>query len=217
MGHVYNYVIFFFRRQNMAASSVTGVGQGSADKSGQKGSEHLFVGVEKLIGTRVWYSNTVTLTSTAQIVNLPEPLPGADTDYIVIGAVQSVHSTTVASASAGLTLPQGTLNVVSTTGFPGSGTIYVGTTDYTGSFGIQALAYTGTTSTTFTGVTGGTGLLSLGAVVSQGAAHAVGFGEVLPASEGSFVVYGTSGDTIGFAVVLLTGATVTTWPTANLG
>ena len=144
----------------MAASSVTGVGQGSADKSGQKGSEHLFVGVEKLIGTRVWYSDSVVLTAGAQVVTLPEPLPGVDTDYIVVGSVQEVHTTTIAALSNGVSLPAGTINVVSTTGFPGSGTIYVAS-----STGIQALAYTGTTSTTFTTVTGGTGVISTGGFV----------------------------------------------------
>jgi hypothetical protein len=59
----------------MGASSVTGVGQGSADKAGQRGSEHLFVGVEKLIGTRVVESGYV-LCSTTVVVTLPTVLPG---------------------------------------------------------------------------------------------------------------------------------------------
>lgn len=61
----------------MGASSVTGVGQGSADKAGQRGSEHLFVGVEKLIGTRVVESGYVKIvTSTTVVVTLPTVLPG---------------------------------------------------------------------------------------------------------------------------------------------
>ena len=68
----------------MGASSVTGVGQGSADKKGHKGSEHLFVGVEKLIGTRIVYSGTVTLSSGTATVVFPKELPGVDADYIVI-------------------------------------------------------------------------------------------------------------------------------------
>lgn len=60
----------------MGASSVTGVGQGSADKAGQKGSEHLFVGVEKLIGTRVVMSGYVTMGGSTQVVDLPVNLPG---------------------------------------------------------------------------------------------------------------------------------------------
>ncbi len=61
----------------MGASSVTGVGQGSADKAGQKGSEHLFLGVEKLIGTRIVLSGVATFSSaTTAIVVLPQLLPG---------------------------------------------------------------------------------------------------------------------------------------------
>lgn len=60
----------------MGASSVTGVGHGSADKAGQKGSEHLFVGVEKLIGTRIVLSGYVTMGGATQVVDLPINLPG---------------------------------------------------------------------------------------------------------------------------------------------
>ncbi len=60
----------------MGASSVTGVGQGSADKAGQRGSEHLFVGVEKLIGTRVVECGYVVMGASTQVVTLPTVLPG---------------------------------------------------------------------------------------------------------------------------------------------
>lgn len=68
----------------MGASSVTGVGQGSADKAGQKGSEHLFVGVEKLIGVRVVHAGLVTLAAGVKAVTFPVVLPGASTDYVVV-------------------------------------------------------------------------------------------------------------------------------------
>lgn len=68
----------------MTASSVTGIGQGSADKSGQKGSEHLFVGVEKLIGPRIMFASTATLAAGVVTVTLPQPLLGVDTDYILL-------------------------------------------------------------------------------------------------------------------------------------
>lgn len=69
----------------MGASSVTGVGQGSADKAGQKGSEHLFVGVEKLIGPRIVFAGSATFSaSTTKAVTLPSTLPGVAADYIVI-------------------------------------------------------------------------------------------------------------------------------------
>jgi len=88
----------------MSASSVTGVGQGSADKQGQKGSEHLFVGVEKLIGTRVVLSGYVTLSGGTATVKLPQNLPGVwgstfdgsanASDYVVL-----VHAFNSAAAT----------------------------------------------------------------------------------------------------------------------
>jgi hypothetical protein len=63
-----------------------------------------------------------------------------------------------------LTLPQATITVDSTTGFPASGTIYVTT-----SAGVQTVTYTGTTPTTFTGCAGGTGTMSTGGLVSTSA------------------------------------------------
>ena len=68
----------------MGASSVTGVGQGSCDKKGHKGSEHLFVGVEKLIGTRIVFSGKVTLSGGTASVVFPQELAGVNADYIVI-------------------------------------------------------------------------------------------------------------------------------------
>ena len=75
---------------------------------------------------------------------------------------QSSIVTTIAVASNGATLPQGTINVASTTGFTGTGSINVVT-----SSGIQAVAYTGVTGTTFTGCTGGGGSMSTGGSVWQ--------------------------------------------------
>lgn len=63
--------------------------------------------------------------------------------------------TLVSGASIGQTLPQATINVVSTTNFPTSGTVAINTTA-----GLQTVAYTATTGTTLTGCTGGTGTMS---------------------------------------------------------
>lgn len=70
-------------------------------------------------------------------------------------------NTTIAVASNAVSLPTGTINVVSASAlFPTSGTIIVTT-----SAGQQTVAYTGTTATTFTGCTGGTGTMSTGGAV----------------------------------------------------
>jgi len=76
----------------------------------------------------------------------------------------SYISTTIASGSNGVTLPRGTLNVVSTSGFPSSGTLSVQVI-LNGSYALQTLEYTGLNSTQFTGVTGGSGLLQTGQYV----------------------------------------------------
>lgn len=91
----------------MGASSVTGVGQGSADKKGHKGSEHLFVGVEKLIGTRIVLSGSVVLVGGTASVSFPKTLSGSSSDYIVLCNGSSAY----AYASS-----------VSTTGFTANGT-----------------------------------------------------------------------------------------------
>ena len=68
--------------------------------------------------------------------------------------------TTIAAPSNGAVLPQATINVASTTGFPAAGSILVTT-----SAGPQLVAYTGVGATTFTGCTGGTGTMSTGGLV----------------------------------------------------
>lgn len=74
-------------------------------------------------------------------------------------------ATTIAVGSSGVSLPQATINVASTTGFPTAGTATV----VTGA-GTQTVAYTGITGTTLTGCTGGTGSMTTGgAVTSVGA------------------------------------------------
>ncbi|MEX7470199.1 hypothetical protein AB4Z39_10850 [Mycobacterium adipatum] len=75
-------------------------------------------------------------------------------------ANQTTASTTIASGSNGASLPQSTINVGSTTGFPTAGTFSVLTNT-----GLYVIAYTGKTSTTFTGCTGGGGSLSTGTPV----------------------------------------------------
>jgi hypothetical protein len=73
--------------------------------------------------------------------------------------MQSVF-TTVSALSNGAALPQGTINVISTTGFPTSGTLRLES-----SLGAQIITYTGISPTTFTGCTGGTGNLATGYLV----------------------------------------------------
>lgn len=70
--------------------------------------------------------------------------------------------TTIAVGSNGLSLPQATINVVNTgdfgaSYFPSSGTVKVVT-----AAGVQTVTYTGKSATSFTGCTGGAGLMTTG-------------------------------------------------------
>lgn len=80
-----------------------------------------------------------------------------------------VHTTTIASASNGQSLPQSTINVASTVGFATQGVLLVTT-----SAGVQSITYTGTSGgNQFTGCTGGVGTMSTGGTVTIGlVAHA---------------------------------------------
>jgi hypothetical protein len=62
-----------------------------------------------------------------------------------------------------MALPQATINVASTTGFPAMGTIAI---NLGGNWTL--VTYTGTTATSFTGCVGGTGTMAMGQVVTSG-------------------------------------------------
>ena len=71
-------------------------------------------------------------------------------------------NTLVASSSYGATLPQSTINVTSTSGFPSSGVVWItNTSGYP-----QQVSYTSISSTTFNGATGGTGILGSSSYVN---------------------------------------------------
>lgn len=80
----------------MGASSVTGVGLGSADGS-NKGRKHWSVGVERLIGPRPMAVGSVTLDGdgVGEVV-LPR-LAGVTADYVVVatGATEAAVGATV--------------------------------------------------------------------------------------------------------------------------
>ena len=98
------------------------------------------------------------------LIFLQGPNPGLTNpapDFFIgtgyVGLSTAGAQTTMAAASDLAALPQGTLNVVSTTGFPTSGNLLV-----VSEAGLQNVAYTGTTGTTFTGCSGGTGTVDTG-------------------------------------------------------
>lgn len=100
----------------------------------------------------------IKVTSTA---TSPYTILASD-EVVSIGNITTVN-TTIAVGSNGASLPQGTINVASTTGFPTNGTILVVT-----SFGPQVVTYAGVSGgTQFTGCSGGTGVMTTGNAVSS--------------------------------------------------
>jgi hypothetical protein len=102
-------------------------------------------------------------------------------------------STTIAAGSNGVSLPTGTINVVTTAAAPTTGTIFVHT-----STGTHAVAYTGKTATSFTGCTGGTGTMSTGNVVN------------------SFAATNVPGNTIGCSTLIASGSNGVSLPTGTI-
>lgn len=80
----------------MGATSVTGVGHGSADLTSRGPKERGFVGAEKVLGPRVMASGSVTLATGAYTLVLPV-MAGVSADYVVM--CQEVTGTNVCGAS----------------------------------------------------------------------------------------------------------------------
>lgn len=105
----------------MAASSVTGVGAGSALKK-QKGSEHMTLGVDKLIGPHVVSAGSVALTSgtpSTATVTFPQALSSATGHYVQLTPV---------GATSGIAAGGVAASAVATTGFVITGPNSVTTT-----------------------------------------------------------------------------------------
>lgn len=67
----------------MGATSVTGVSGPGSVAGIQKGSEHMSLGINKLIGPKVAAAGKITLSGTTGVVEFPE-LAGVVGDYVVM-------------------------------------------------------------------------------------------------------------------------------------
>tara|TARA_Y100000034_G_scaffold35064_2_gene43029 strand:- start:15436 stop:15768 length:333 start_codon:yes stop_codon:yes gene_type:complete len=67
----------------MGATSVTGVGHGSAELNSRGPKERGFVGGEKILGPRIMATGTVTLAAGAYSLVLPV-MAGVSADYVVM-------------------------------------------------------------------------------------------------------------------------------------
>lgn len=106
--------------------------------------------------------------------------------------IDTVAATTIAVGSNGLAFPQTTINVASTTGFPSSGYFLITT-----SSGVAYGAYTGTTATSFTGVTQ-IGIVA-GTMSTGGAVRLplIATGDMTPAGAPTFPVGNRAGINFG--------------------
>ena len=87
----------------MGATSVTGVSGPGSVAGIQKGSEHMSLGVNKLIGPKVVAAGLTTLATTTGVVQFPA-LAGVVGDYVVmVSALSNTHcyvSTGLAAVSS---------------------------------------------------------------------------------------------------------------------
>lgn len=134
-------------RENSFDSTCVTIGQNAATG----GSNQVAMGTE---------ASTKGATATIDVLSDGDALPQVTINVDSTTGFIRGGDTTVAAASNAMVLPQATINVASTFYFPNSGNIYV-TTD----LGRQLVAYTGKTGTTFTGCTGGAGIMSTGGLV----------------------------------------------------
>jgi hypothetical protein len=92
----------------MGATSVTGVGPGSAEKK-NKGSERMTLGAEQIIGPRIVYANSVTTDAEGDaVIKLPE-LAGTASNYVVVATESGVAA--AAAVAANLTISGGVSTV----------------------------------------------------------------------------------------------------------
>jgi len=115
--------------------------------------------------------------------------------------------TAIASGSAGLSLPQSTIDVGSTTGFNTSLPLAVPS-----NAGIQSVTCTGTTSTTFTGCSGGSGALSGGQTVLQATTAPTRGSDPWP---GNIITFFDANNNPIYGVNPVGGVTQTAYNTAN--
>jgi len=127
--------------------------QGSGSLADYERWSLAFPGVGNVRVAPLWNGGGTVRVVVTDIENDPVSTVVRDGLQVVLDPY-SASTTTTGSH----TLPVGTINVVSTTGFSPSGKVYVGT---------NLVTYTGVTSTTFTGCTGGSGSVTAGTDVVQ--------------------------------------------------
>jgi hypothetical protein len=115
----------------MGATSVTGVGHGSAEGA-SKGNDQTSLGVKNLIGPRVIYASKVTLSSNVATVQVPV-ISGSTSDYIVLATSVNASSANAVAVTA-FTIATDTATLTSSNVYSPAGTVTTTTYDATISF-----------------------------------------------------------------------------------
>lgn len=97
----------------MTATSVTGIGLGSADGQ-NKGSEHMTLGVGHLIGPRVMAADEATLDGSGDATVILPVLAGVTADYIVSATDSTVVGATAVGAALVITSTETTVTLIGT-------------------------------------------------------------------------------------------------------
>ena len=97
----------------MTATSVTGIGLGSADGQ-NKGSEHMTLGAGHLIGPRVVAADIGTLNASGDLDVILPVLPGVSADYIVSATDATVAGATAVGAAIVITATETTVTLIGT-------------------------------------------------------------------------------------------------------
>ena len=154
-----------------------------------------------------WDLETENTTVDFSIIGLPDPnnysanVLGVDVNELYRtdqNGTTNLLSTTIAAGSNGMTLPQTTINVASTTDFSPSGSAFVTT-----SAGKELVSYTGLTSTTLEGCTGGTGIMTTGGAITQNGGIAI-----TSMLDGNMLTITSASDAIISSGMFLTGGGV---------
>lgn len=135
-----------------------GIGIDVANVKNQGQDFAFFKGIGGSVSDELYANGRRALSSTWAIGMAPA------NDHYKFTIVSSIAggSTTIAAGSNGVSLPQATVNVASTSGFATSGLVLIATAN-----GPQSVWYTGVTGTSFTGCTGGTGAMTTGGAVGD--------------------------------------------------
>jgi hypothetical protein len=97
----------------MTATSVTGIGLGSADGQ-NKGSSHMTLGAGHLIGPRVVAADMATLDGSGDATVILPVLPGVSADYIVSATDSTVVGATAVGADIVITATETTVTLIGT-------------------------------------------------------------------------------------------------------